>query len=327
MGVNVGIIGLGSLGLRRFEIFQNMSDVHRISFFDPSIKLFQSTHSEVDVESIYSNKNIDAVIICSPNAPKMDLIVKAFKFKKHIFCEKPLIMTKADKFTLESLHKSNPNIKVKFGFNHRYLSHYRDMKKTVESKEYGKLLWVRGIYGKGFDDSFFQGWRADKSLSGGGILFDQGIHMLDLVLDLIGNLQVKCALIDDLDNRPGIEANAFINLRSENGVPVSIHSSMYQWQHKFSLEVGTEKAIIGLNGLVSSTKSYGSEVSEVARNWDKNFAEILTTKHSNPDFYSFKEECNNFIDSIINNNAVTNGTIKDTVRVMDLIEQIYLQRQ
>jgi len=327
MSVNIGIIGLGLVGLRRFEIFQNMSEVHSISFFDPSTKLFQSTCSTSDVDSIYSDKNIDAVIICSPNAPKMDLIVKAFKFKKHIFCEKPLIMTKADKLTLESLHKSNPNIKVKFGFNHRYLSHYRDMKKTIESEEYGKPLWVRGVYGKGFDDSFFQEWRADKSLSGGGILFDQGIHMLDLVIDLLGDLRVKNALIDDLENRPGIEANAFINLRSQNGVPVSIHSSMYQWQHKFSLEVGTEKAIIGLNGLVSSTKSYGSEVSKIARNWDNNFVENLTTQHSNPEFYSFKEECKNFIDSIINNKAVTNGTIKDTVRVMDLIEQIYLQRQ
>ena len=170
MGVNIGIIGLGSLGLKRFEIFQNMNEVHSISFFDSSTKLYKSTYSATDVDSIYSDKNIDAIIICTPNEPKMDLIIKAFKFKKHIFCEKPLIMTKADKLTLESLHQSNPNIKVKFGFNHRYLSHYRGMKKTIESEEYGKPLWVRGIYGKGFDDSFFQGWRADKSISGGGIL-------------------------------------------------------------------------------------------------------------------------------------------------------------
>ncbi len=327
MGLNIGIIGLGLLGLKRFEIFQNMNEVDSISFFDPVTKFFQSTSSALDTDSIFSDKNIDAIIICTPNEPKMDLIAKAYKSNKHIFCEKPLIMTKEDKLMLESLHQSNPNIKVKFGFNHRYLSHYREMKKTIESGEYGKPLWVRGIYGKGFDDSFFQGWRADKLLSGGGILFDQGIHMLDLVLDLLGSLQVKSALIDDFDNLPGIEANAFINLRSENGIPVSIHSSMYQWHHKFSLEVGTEKAIIGLSGLVSSTKSYGSEVSKIARNWDNNFAEVLTTNHSNPDLYSFKEECKNFVDSIVNDNVIINGTIKDTLRVMDLIEQIYCQRQ
>jgi 1,5-anhydro-D-fructose reductase (1,5-anhydro-D-mannitol-forming) len=327
MGLNIGIIGLGLLGLKRFEIFQSFKEVRSISFFDPVTKTFQATSSANNVDSIYSDKNIDAIVICTPNEPKIDLIEKAFKFKKHIFCEKPLIMSKADKSKLESMHLSNPNIKVKFGFNHRYLSHYRSMKKIIESKDYGKPLWVRGIYGKGFDDSFFKGWRADKTLSGGGILFDQGIHMLDLVIDLFGNLEVKSALIDDLENRPGIEANVFINLRSDNGVPVSIHSSMYQWQHKFSLEVGTEKAIIGLNGLVSSTKSYGSEVSKLVKNWNNNFSDILETKHSNSDFYSFKEECKNFIDSIINNEPIINGTIKDTVRVMDLIEQIYLKRQ
>ena len=58
MGVNVGIIGLGLLGLKRFEIFQNMNEVHSVSFFDPSTKLFQSTHSVADVESIYSDKKI-----------------------------------------------------------------------------------------------------------------------------------------------------------------------------------------------------------------------------------------------------------------------------
>ena len=327
MGINVGIIGLGSVGMKRLEIFNNMSEVSSVSFFDPLVKHFNSTNSVLDVDSIYSDKNIDVVIICSPNAPKMDLIEKAFKFEKHVFCEKPLIMTKEDKLKLESLHKSNPNIKVKFGFNHRYLSHYRSMKKTIISEEYGNPLWVRGVYGKGFDDSFFQGWRADKSISGGGILFDQGIHMLDLILDLIGDLEVKNALLDDFNNKPGIEANAFINLRSKNGVPVSIHSSMYQWQHKFSLEIGTEKAIIGLKGLVSSTKSYGSEESTLVHNWDHNFAEIQTTKYSNPDFYSFKEECNSFIDSIINDNAINDGSVSDTIRVMDLIDQIYLNRQ
>jgi len=327
MGLNVGIIGLGSVGLKRFEIFQNMKEVHSVSFFDPLTKNFQSILSVSDVDSIYSDKNIDAVIICTPNGPKIDLIEKAFKFNKHIFCEKPLIMTKEDKAKLESLHLSNPNIKVKFGFNHRYLSHYRSMKKAIKSEEYGRPLWIRGIYGKGFDDSFFKGWRSDKSLSGGGILFDQGIHMLDLILDLVGDLEVKSSLIDDFDNMPGIESNAFVSFRSKNGVPVSVHSSMYQWQHKFSLEVGTDKAIIALNGLVSSTKSYGAEESTLVKNWDQNFSEVLTTKHSNPDFYSFKGECNSFIDSIINDNVIKDGSVRDTIRVMDLIDQIFLNRQ
>ena len=327
MSLNIGIIGLGLLGSRRFEIFQNISTVNSISFFDPSTKSFKSSYSTSDVDVIFSDKNIDAVIICTPNEPKMDLIEKAFDSNKHIFCEKPLIMRNEDKLRLESLHKSNPNVKVKFGFNHRYLDHYKVMKDLIKSKKYGKPLWVRGVYGKGFDDSFYDGWRANMTLSCGGIFIDQGIHMLDLVIDLLGDLKVKSALIDDLDKKPGIEANAFISLRSHDGIPVSIHSSIYQWQHKFCLEVGTEKGIIGIEGMVSSTKSYGKEESKIVSNWKNNFAESLITKHSNSPFYSFKEECISFVDSIINNKAVKNGTIEDTIKVMNLIDQIYLKRQ
>ncbi len=327
MSINIGIIGLGSVGLKRFEIFRDIQEVDNISFFDPSTKFFEGTQSMPTVDSIFSDKNIDAVVICSPNAPKKNIIAKAFDSKKHIFCEKPPGISLSDTLIIESLHHSNPDIKIKFGFNHRYLSHYRFIKETINCGKYGKPLWVRGVYGKGFDDSFFQGWRADKTLSGGGIFLDQGIHMLDLVLDLMGDLQVKNVLLDNLDNMPAIEVNAFIHLRSHNEVPVSLHSSMFQWQHKLSLEVGTEQAIIGMEGVMSSTKSYGYEVSRIARDWKNNFVESQTNQYSNPDFYTFREECLDFVNSIINDEPITNGTVEDAVRVMELVDKIYSYRQ
>ena len=54
------------------------------------------------------------------------------------------------------------------------------MKQMIDNGEYGKVLWMRGRYGKSVDKSFFENWRAKRKYSGGGILLDQGIHMLDL---------------------------------------------------------------------------------------------------------------------------------------------------
>ena len=321
--MHIGIIGLGAVGKKRFELFRDIPEVSNISFFDPTIKLFDSTRSVQTVETLFSDKNIDAIVICTPNAPKKGLIKKAFESRKHIFCEKPPGISHADALNVELLHRANPDIKIKFGFNHRYLSHYRSLKKTVNCGEYGKPLWVRGIYGKGFDESFFQGWRADKTLSGGGIFLDQGIHMLDLVLDLLGDLQVENVLIDNFENRPEIEMNAFINLRSHQGVPVSLHSSMVQWQHKLSLEVGTEQAIVGMGGVMSSTKSYGNEIIRIDRHWNNNMVESQINQYANPDYYSFQEECIDFINSIINDVPITIGTVGDALRIMELVDNIY----
>ena len=58
------------------------------------------------------------------------------------------------------------------------------MKQIVDGGELGKVLWMRGRYGKEVDEDYFKGWRADPKLAGGGIMLDQGIHMLDLMRHL-----------------------------------------------------------------------------------------------------------------------------------------------
>ena len=125
------------------------------------------------------------------------------------------------------------------------------------------------------------------------------------------------------DNLFDIDINMFIHLRSHQGIPVSLHSSMLQWRHKFTLDVGTEEAIIGIDGILSSTKSYGSEVIRIDRHWKNNFVESEINQFSNPDYYTFNRECNSFVDSIINNKAIANGTVKDAKKVMKLVDKIY----
>jgi predicted dehydrogenase len=227
---------------------------------------------------------------------------------------------------IESLHQANPDIKIQFGFNHRHLSHYRTLKEIVNSEIYGKPLWVRGVYGKGFDKNFFEEWRADKTFSGGGIFLDQGIHMLDLVFDLLGDLQVENVLRENQENLSDIDINMFIHLRSHQGIPVSLHSSMLQWRHKLSLEVGTEKAIIGMDGILSSTKSYGNETIRIDRHWKNNFVESEISQYSNRDYYTFRKECIDFTHSIINDVPIANGTVKDAMSIMKLVDKVYLYK-
>jgi len=323
LSINIGIIGLGKVGKQRFMLFRDFPKVGSISFFDPTIKNFKGINSASNVSTLFSDKNIDAIVICTPNKQKIELIEKAFESQKHIFCEKPPGMSYEEMLVVKSLHEANPDIKLQFGFNHRYLSHYRTLKETVNSGIYGKPLWVRGVYGKGYDKNFLKEWRADKTVSGGGILLDQGIHLLDLVLDLLGDLQVENVLRDNIDDFCDIDVNMFIHLRSHQGIPVSLHSSMLQWRHKFNLNVGTEKAIIGMDGILSSTKSYGNEIIRIDRHWKNNFVESEINQYSNPDFYTFRKECIDFTHSVINDVPIANGNIQDALKIMKLIKNIY----
>ena len=65
----------------------------------------------------------------------------------------------------------------------------------IKKNKYGKVLWIRSRYGKPIDNNYLKGWRGNKKKSGGGILFDQGIHVLDLIILLLGKIvKVKSIL-------------------------------------------------------------------------------------------------------------------------------------
>ena len=93
----------------------------------------------------------------------------------------------------------HPNVLLKYGFNHR--SHYSviEAKKIIDSGKLGKLLWIRGVYGKAGSLDYHKNWRNYKKISGGGILIDQGIHMIDLMFHLSGQkFNVQHSLVSTL---------------------------------------------------------------------------------------------------------------------------------
>ena len=115
---------------------------------------------------------------------------------------------------------------------------------------------------------YFNTWRANRELAGGGILIDQGIHMLDLFLYLGEGFDEVHAFVSSLYWKlPGIEDNVFAILRnSKTGQAASLHSTMTQWRHLFSFEVFMERGYMVLNGLKTPSGTYGAEKLSVAKN-------------------------------------------------------------
>ena len=200
------------------------------------------------------------------------------------------------------------------------------MKKLIDSGKYGKVLWLRGRYGKSTDKTFFETWRAKKELAGGGILLDQGIHMLDLFLMLGGDFDKVQADVSNLYWKLDIEDNVFaIYKNSQTGVVASLHSTMTQWRHLFSLEVFLEKGYLVLNGLKTSSGTYGDEVLSIARN--RTTAPAATWKDEEHITFltdiSWTSEVNHFIEAIQNDLPIQIGSSAHALAVMKLIDKTY----
>jgi 1,5-anhydro-D-fructose reductase (1,5-anhydro-D-mannitol-forming) len=297
-----------------------------IAVHDPEAADIQGVPVLATAEAVIAEPGVEAVFICTPNFRNFPLTIAALRAGKHVFCEKPPAFTSVEVQQVMA-EEARTGLKVMYGFNHRHHGSIKAMKAHMDSGEYGRLLWMRGRYGKSVDHTYFDTWRAKKELAGGGILFDQGIHMLDLFLLLAGEFDEVQAMVSNLYWKlDGIEDNVFANFRNRRtGVVASLHSTMTQWRHLFSLEVFLERGHIVLNGLKTQSGTYGDEELSVARNravapavaWGE---EKKTVFHVDT---SWADETNAFLVAVKENRPIESGNSMDALRVMRLVERVY----
>ena len=325
MKQKVGIIGFGIMGKIRKDAIDELGRAEVIAISEPNLPINYNEFPNLSHSEIINHPDIDIIIVCTPNFLNKKLTIEALNAGKHVFCEKPPAFTSLDVLEIREAEK-NSGKKLMYGFNHRHHDSIIKMKELIESGEYGKVLWSRGRYGKSVTEDYYNQWRSKKELAGGGILIDQGIHMLDLFLYLSGDYDIVKAEVSNLYWQMDVEDNAFVILKdSKTGKVASLHSTMSQWRHLFSLEIFLEKGYMVLNGLITSSMSYGEEVLSVAKNRSTAPAatwkdEIITKYNINN---SWRYEMEHFFNAIENNTQVIIGNSEDAFKLMTIIDKVY----
>lgn len=325
--INCGIIGFGKMGKIRSNAIDNSGKGRIVAIYDIDPPKGCSYLVANSPGEIIESSDVDAVFVCTPNSLIPVLCVQALNAGKHVFSEKPPGFNAGQVEEVIKAEKASGGLKLMYGFNHRHHQSIQRMKEIVESGELGRVLWMRGRYGKEVDQSFFDGWRADPKLAGGGILLDQGIHMVDLFLHLGGEFDEVSAFVSSLFWKiDGVEDNVFAIFRdSKSGICASVHSTMTQWRYLFSLEVFMEGGALILNGLKTSSGAYGDENLAIKRNpsplQDGRFEseEQIVYKIDT----SWQSENDHFFECILQNQDVRHGTSADALAVMQMIDRIY----
>jgi predicted dehydrogenase len=323
---NIGIIGFGTMGKIRAKAVKS-AGVGKVKIvYDKNKECdFQGYTVAENINDIINAKDIDVIFVCTPNFLNKELTIAGLNAGKHVFCEKPPAFTSNDVKEIK-IAEQKSNKKLMYGFNHRHHGSIKQIKKLVDSNEYGKIIWMRGRYGKSVDKSYFDTWRSKKELAGGGILLDQGIHMLDLFLHFADDFHEVKGFVTNQYWDCNVEDNAFVVMRNNNsGVTASLHSTMTQWRHLFSLEVFLEKGYIVLNGLKTSSGTYGDEVLTIAKNrttapaatWEDEERVTFQTNQS------WRSEVDHFFECISNDMPISIGNSKDALKLMTLIDAIY----
>lgn len=324
--IQIGIIGFGKMGQTRALAIESIEAGQIKMVFDTN-PVSDCAYPVAENESaIINDPDIEAVFICTPNHRIVPLTKECLSAGKHVFCEKPPAFTARELASVVELEKKSGK-KLMYGFNHRHHGSIQKMKSIIDGGEMGRVLWMRGRYGKEVDESFFQGWRAKPELAGGGIMLDQGIHMLDLFLYLGGGFDEVHALVSNLFWKiDGLEDNVFAIFRNnQTGICASLHSTMTQWRYLFSLEIFLERGSLVLNGLKTSSGAYGEEDLAIKYNDEHpeegRFEREQRIVYHNDD--SWQSEVQAFLNCVENDEEIGIGSSRDAMEVMKIMDKIY----
>ena len=326
--VKFGIAGYGKMGKIREESILNSPDTKLISIYEVS----ECHHNDKDIVQCNSfdellATDIDAVIVSAYVSVAADYVIRALNAGKHVFCEKPPSMTAKEMQKVIETEKKMGRV-LKYGFNHRFHYSVMEAKKIINNGSLGKMLWMRGVYGKAGSIDFHDNWRNYKNYSGGGILLDQGIHMIDL-FRYFSNDEFECLSSHITSSFWNVECedNAFLTLKSKNDIVATLHSSATQWKHKFLLEMAFENGFINLDGILSSTRSYAPETMIIGKREFEDITFAMGKPKESITYYeydnSWELELKEFIDAVNGKSVINNGTSEDALEIMMLTDFVY----
>lgn len=311
--MRIGILGYGYMGTIRHRVLRERADCEVVRIFHTEEAPAPRAARWQDV---VDDPAIDAVFVCLPNDLTGAASCRALAAGKHVFAEKPPGTSVAEARRMQDAERASGRT-LQFGFNHREHPAFRALRAQCASRALGELLWMRGVYGKPMATDFDTSWRADPARAGGGILLDQGVHLLDLMLVLAGGFDRVHAVAR---TRPGarVEDDVMAVLCAPSGAIGSLHSSHAQSPPRFSLELGFSRGAARLEGLLTRTGRYGPE--RVA--WGPASAPDEHEERFSEDD-SWAREIDAFLRAARTGIPPENGSSAQAVALMTLVERIY----
>lgn len=168
-------------------------------------------------EMLQQCPHIDVVCICTPSGLHTSMAIAAAKAKKHLIIEKPVTLTLEDADRIAAAAEEN-GVLVTVVHPNRYRPAIRQLKHALDQGMFGKLSHVNATVRWNRSQAYYDQapWRGTKAMDG-GVLMNQAIHSLDLLIWLFGPVKEVKSLVDTRFRKIESEDVAVAVLRFESG--------------------------------------------------------------------------------------------------------------
>lgn len=333
--IKFAVIGQGHIGKRHAEMVRRNPEAELIAVCDilpvdklGLIDLKEKFYSSVE-EMLSTHPEVEVVNVCTPNGLHAKHSLLALEAGKHVVCEKPMALSKADCENM--IHKALQIHKTVFCvMQNRFSPPSAWLKKIVEEKIIGDVYMVQLNCYWNRDERYYKkgGWKGTQDLDG-GTLFTQFSHWIDLLYWIFGDMKDIQAKFNDFNhaNLTEFEDSGFVNFNFVNGGMGSINYSTAVWNTNLESSI----TIVGSKGSVKVGGQYMDQV-EQCNIKDYTMPNLAPTNEAN-DYGSYKGSANNHpqvisnvIDTLKGRTTLTTNAMEG-LKVVDIIERIYSLRK
>ncbi|MDD3279067.1 MAG: Gfo/Idh/MocA family oxidoreductase [Lachnospiraceae bacterium] len=189
--MRAAIVGCGLIAQVHVKALQELRDITLVAAADirqdRALTFAKQYHCKayLSLEEMLEEEQIDVLHICTPHVFHVPMIQYALSKGVHVFSEKPPAISPQQYKTLTSLHTDRH---LGFCFQNRYNSCVQIARKLLSDGTAGKVLGARAFVTWSRDAAYYteSGWRGKLATEGGGVLINQSIHTMDLLVYLIG---------------------------------------------------------------------------------------------------------------------------------------------
>lgn len=254
--IKVGVIGMGKMGLLHSAILNSLpfTKLEAVADTEKLVTDFLKHTSDFQVFNDYrkmmTESQLDAVYITTPVDSHVSIATFCVENKIPFFVEKPIGRNSDECFSLCKILKEN-KVNTMVGFYLRYSETFDKAKTLLEEGTIGTIKNVKSSVYQSQHLNKPSGWRFKKEISGGGVLIDIGIHLVDLLLWFFG--KIKSVQSNVQYNYSQVDDTVTSKIQFENGIQASFDAS---WNVKNYRLQETTIEIEGTDGKMKVNEDY-----------------------------------------------------------------------
>jgi predicted dehydrogenase len=322
--VKIGLIGAGEIAQNfHLPIHHRLPNVELFAIYDRNkskakmiAEKYNIPHICDSIEEMLKIEELVAIDVCTSTDVHADIAIASIESGKHTLIEKPIARNYEEALKIYEAEKKS-NVKVMVGTNQRFRYDAKMMKSFVQTGEIGDIFYVQGNW---LQQKRGAEWRQQIEKSGGGVLIDLGISLIDSLMWICDFPEIKSVSANMFKHlTEKVEDVCIANIKFTNGsiAAMEMSWSLFSSRNSFGFNVYGSKGAAKINP-VRLYKIDGDIYQPVTNKNNQSNMEIFRK--------SFESEIKHFINSVQGFSPIV-SSVKEAVIIMQIIETMYQSAQ